>query len=494
LHAENIRQSFGGTVVIDDVSVELRHGEVVLLRGSNGSGKTTLLNILTGSLAPDAGTIEVSSPTAQDRFAFPRRWWRTFNFADHFTPERVARAGISRTWQEIRLFASQSLRDNVALATQKMRGENPLSVLLSPGAVRRETETANARAHALLERFGLGHRSQSQADQVSLGQSKRVAIARSIQAGGRIIFLDEPLAGLDANGIHDVIAFLAELVRGGDVTLVIVEHVFNIPLIIGLASVVWTLSQGRLTVESPQRAYNDSPKADAGDLTRWITAVAGPGSTIRHTELPGGAILSVAERQASSDKPPVFELRDVVVCRGRTPIIGKMREDGSFEGLSLTLPEGSLAVLHAPNGWGKTTLLEALAGLIPIHQGTIAVDGTAIERDATWTRTQRGLAILQSRYHSFDNLSVVETLRLAGAQDRAKDFDAFLKRRLGDLSGGQKQQIALAVALARADARVRALDEPFSMLDAATIDRIRSDIARQTSGATLILVPAAHES
>jgi ABC-type multidrug transport system ATPase subunit len=351
---------------------------------------------------------------------------------------------------------------------------------------------ANTRSAALLDQFGLGHRGQSRADQVSLGQSKRVAIARSIQAGGRIIFLDEPLAGLDANGIRDVVDFLSGLVRTGDVTLVIVEHVFNIPLIVKLASVVWTLSQGRLTVESPERAYGAAPEADSGDLTKWLETVAGPGFTVRHIDLPGGASLSVADRQTRHEgKPPAFELKDVVVRRGRTPIIGKMREDGGFEGLSLALQDGSLAVLHAPNGWGKTTLLEALAGVIPIQQGTITIDGKPIQRDPTWTRTARGLSILQSRYHSFDNLSVAETLRLAGAEDRAEEFATFLKRRMGDLSGGQKQKIAVAVALARLNARIRVLDEPFSMLDAATIERIRSTVAAQTTGATLILVPAA---
>ncbi len=343
----------------------------------------------------------------------------------------------------------------------------------------------------MLERFGLGARENSLADRISLGQSKRVAIARSIQAGGRILFLDEPLAGLDKRGIQDVIEFLAGLVSAGDISLVIVEHVFNIPLILKLATKVWTLDKGHLTEETPAQAYGDAPSlGQGGDLDDWLKQVAGSTGTFSSIELPGGGLLSVMDRQADSAKGPLLELKDVVIRRGRTPIIGRQREDGGFEGLSFTLREGSIAVLHAPNGWGKTTLLEAISGFIPVHQGSIAVDGRPIERLSTWLRIRNGLSILQSRYHSFDNLSISETLKLAHAEDRFGDFTSLTRRRVGDLSGGQKQRLAIAVASAGA-AKIRVLDEPFSMLDAATIDRVRASIVSRSNEATLILVPAA---
>jgi ABC-type multidrug transport system ATPase subunit len=190
-------------------------------------------------------------------------------------------------------------------------------------------------------------------------------------------------------------------------------------------------------------------------------------------------------------KPPVLELKDVVVRRGQTPIIGRQRDDGTFEGLSFALREGSVAVLHAPNGWGKTTLLEAIAGFIPVHQGSIAIDGRTIEGAPTWNRVRRGLSILQSRYHSFDNLSVAESLKLAHAQDRIGEFSSLARRRVGDLSGGQKQRVAIAAATADTTARIRILDEPFSMLDETTIGRVRGAIIERKHEATLILVPAA---
>jgi len=116
LRASGLRKAFGGQVVLDGVDLELRQGEVVLLRGENGSGKTTLLNILTGNLEPDAGEIHYSADDSPRSYSFPRRWWQDLNPWDHFRPEFVAMEGMGRTWQDVRLFHSLSLRDNIAVA------------------------------------------------------------------------------------------------------------------------------------------------------------------------------------------------------------------------------------------------------------------------------------------------------------------------------------------------------------------------------------------
>ena len=109
LRVSGLGCAFGGQQVLDDVSVELRQGEVVLLRGANGSGKTTLLNILTGNLVPDRGSIELHTGKQPIRFEFPRRMW-----ARGFAPDNLARLGVGRTWQDIRLFDTQSLANNIA--------------------------------------------------------------------------------------------------------------------------------------------------------------------------------------------------------------------------------------------------------------------------------------------------------------------------------------------------------------------------------------------
>ena len=133
-------------------------------------------------------------------YRFPRGRWQDINPFDHFTPESVAREGVSRTWQDVRLFNAQFLRDNITVAEQGHPGENPILALFAPRLSSRREEKINRNANAMLARLGLAGREDSSADRISLGQSKRVAIARSVSAGARILFLDEPLAGLGSAG------------------------------------------------------------------------------------------------------------------------------------------------------------------------------------------------------------------------------------------------------------------------------------------------------
>jgi ABC-type branched-subunit amino acid transport system ATPase component len=153
LAARGLRKTFGGQVVLDGVDLHLREGEVVLLRGENGSGKTTLLNILTGSLEPDAGTIVYSADDTPRTYCFPRRWWQELNPWDHFRPEFVAMEGMGRTWQDVRLFQAQSLRDNIAVATPGQPGENPVLAIFAPGRVRRTEREICEKADAMLARL-----------------------------------------------------------------------------------------------------------------------------------------------------------------------------------------------------------------------------------------------------------------------------------------------------------------------------------------------------
>src|ERR1051325_538880 len=113
LRASRLQKAFGGQVILDSVDLDLKQGEVVLLRGENGSGKTTLLNILTGNLEPDSGSVQFLADSTPRDYSFPRAWWQKLNPFDHFTPESVAQEGIGRTWQDVRLFGAQSLHDNL---------------------------------------------------------------------------------------------------------------------------------------------------------------------------------------------------------------------------------------------------------------------------------------------------------------------------------------------------------------------------------------------
>jgi ABC-type branched-subunit amino acid transport system ATPase component len=192
LSVRNLVKRFGGQTVLNGVSVDLKEGEIVLLRGDNGAGKTTLLNILTGNLEPDQGTISVSLNSngvkTRELFKFPHTFWTNLNPFNHFTPERIAREGVGRTWQELRLFTRSSLLNNIAVATPSQLGENQLMALMRRQAVRKQENEIQEQSKVMLWKLGLEGRENSSADSISLGQSKRVAIARAVQESSYLHF------------------------------------------------------------------------------------------------------------------------------------------------------------------------------------------------------------------------------------------------------------------------------------------------------------------
>jgi branched-chain amino acid transport system ATP-binding protein len=490
LVASGLRKSFGGQIVLDGVDLELRRGEVVLLRGENGSGKTTLVNILTGNLEPDSGLIEYRADDSPRSFSFPRRVWQRLNPFDHFVPEFVTQEGIARTWQGVRLFGSQTLRDNITVANCWHPGENPLVALLRPGKSARHERLVASQADEALAGLGLAGREKSSADKVSLGQSKRVAIARAVATGARVLFLDEPFAGLDRDGVWGMLALLRSLVERQSMTLVIVEHVFNEPHLDSLVTTDWLLSKGRLW-------RNGTPAAERGalfvDTSPWLAWMTDSGTELHEEELPRGAVLTRIRRADSRPRSarPVLEARDLVVCWGNRVALG-LDDQGDPRGLQLELSEGEIALLQAPNGWGKSTFLAAAMGTARDVRGLLRLDGADLGALPIWQRAQRGLRVLPSDCALFPDLSVGDLLTLTRSEAAAAgDSGIPAHRQLGSLSGGELQRVALDNFLRDGlSGRALLLDEPFRALDERSAREFASRLSRLAPGrAILITVP-----
>lgn len=489
LWAAGLRKSFGGNVVLKDVSLHLHEGSIVLLRGENASGKTTLLNILTGNLEPDAGVFGVKSVEGWKEFHFPKRWWSYLNPFSHFTPERVAQEGVGRTWQDIRLFPKLTLLDNIAVARPNQFGENPAWSLFRPFKARRHERQNEQEARGLLSDLALAERSHLLSDTLSLGQSKRAAIARAIQAGAKIIFLDEPLAGLDEAGVNSILKMLVSLARKDRITLVIVEHLFHIPRLLKVADAVWTLKDGSLFEESPDEVERELSEGEVDPVRRWIAEAGRSDYELIEQALPGRAMLSILRRLGSHEC--ILKVEGLVVRRRSQVVIGS-DAGGALPGLSFELFEGDIAILEAPNGWGKTTLLDAVSGLIPSAQGRIILRGRPINDLPTWRRAQLGVAYLQARGHTFSKLTVAEAFQLAGAGSVPSYLSSLAGRSTEQLSGGQQQLVGLSRLLASPLGRCRLLDEPFNMLDRAAVERAEHMLLPPAGSCTLVAVPASY--
>jgi urea transport system ATP-binding protein len=186
----------------------------------------------------------------------------------------------------------------------------------------------------------------------------------------------------------------------------------------------------------------------------------------------------------------MLEVEDLVVYRGKRLVIGEIGEDGQVKGLSFALHQGELGVLQAPNGWGKTTLLEAISGLSPIRSGVIRVRGKAIQHLPTWERVSLGLSMLQARDNVFPSLAVREALKLAEVKHIPENIRDLLPKQMSDLSGGEKQKVVISCTLKGNSFKIGILDEPFSALESNAVHDLQSLISNLLKEiALLVAVP-----
>lgn len=504
LRASGLKKSFGGQVVLNGVDLELRRGEVVLLEGENGAGKTTLLNILTGNLEADAGTIRYSANSQPTEYRFPRSWFQSFKLFNRFAPDTVARHGFGRTWQDVRLFQSLSLHDNIAVGQQNQRSENPFFALLGLGTncvaeghqpsgssvtqptVRpsKEADELPYKSHVrsastpdqLLAQLGLSGREQSSGDMISLGQSKRVAIARAIAAGATVLFLDEPLAGLDSNGIGEVVGMLSTLVADHEITIIIIEHVFNQTHLRDLVTTRWHLGNGQIAIGLPKEADSNQ----CTEQPHWFQFLSAAAHEIITESLPRGATLTRFRIKGRNSSNPALQLQDLVVKRGVRTVIG-LNDLGNETGFNLVVETGEIAVLQAPNGWGKSTLLDSVAGVLDVRAGDTKLDSRSLHDCSIPERYRLGITYLKAPASGFDSMTMSDLVRLGDVYKG----DLPENTTFSQLSGGQKQRVMFPDMNS---ARCFILDEPFNAMDKESIDLMCQKIL-SSKATILIAVP-----
>ena len=236
LEAKNLSKTFGGLKAVDDVSFSLRAGIVTTLVGPNGAGKTTLFNAMTGHLVPEHGSVAwLGKPI----LGFPH--WK------------IARLGIGRTFQDLKLFSHMSVAENVATATENG------SWLWQPGGTAARSER-RSRVERALENTGLADRRRSRAIDLSYAERKFLSIARIMASGARLWLLDEPASGLDPGSYDRFLNLLRSEVRTG-VTICIIEH--NLDIVHGISDRIAFLDQGRLLAEGDPKTILSDPSLAA---------------------------------------------------------------------------------------------------------------------------------------------------------------------------------------------------------------------------------------
>ena len=216
LSIKSLTRYFGGLCAVNDVNLDVEEGAVAGVIGPNGSGKTTLFNLITGIYRPSGGSIEFAGrDIAAER------------------PERIARMGISRTFQNIRLFKAMTVLDNIKVAHPEGRAYGRIEALFHAGrygpAERRVTE----QSMEFLRSFKLDGNASDAAGKLPYGLQRRVEIVRALAAGPKLLLLDEPAAGMNPREIDELMAFIMEIRQRGDirerggahnVSILLIEH------------------------------------------------------------------------------------------------------------------------------------------------------------------------------------------------------------------------------------------------------------------------------
>ena len=246
LKVANVSKRFGGLQALSDVGIEIKRGQVYGLIGPNGAGKTTFFNVLTGLYTPDTGSFELAgkpyTPTAV---------------------HEVAKAGIARTFQNIRLFAEMTVLENVMVGRHIRTKSGLLGAVLRSSGFKAEEKAIAERAMELLEYVGIAKYADYKSRTLSYGDQRRLEIARALATDPQLIALDEPAAGMNATEKVQL-RELIDRIRNDNRTILLIEH--DVKLVMGLCDRVTVLDYGKQLAEGSPAEVQRNEKVIAAYL------------------------------------------------------------------------------------------------------------------------------------------------------------------------------------------------------------------------------------
>lgn len=248
LSLRGLLKTFDGIKAVDELSVEIPTGKITALIGPNGSGKTTVFNLISGLIRPDSGCIKLEN---LDITSMP--------------PHRIARAGIGRTFQMIRLCSQLTVLENVMLAFHYPYGERLLPTLISQSRIKREESEISERAMQCLRSVQMQDKANVLGNELSHGQRRLVEMARALALDPRILLLDEPMSGLSPAAINQVKGIVSDIMSRG-VSILFIEH--DMKVVSDMAEHVVVLSYGREIAEGSVDEIRSAPEVRTAYLGR----------------------------------------------------------------------------------------------------------------------------------------------------------------------------------------------------------------------------------
>ena len=249
LTVEKLTKSFGGLTAVSNVNMVLNEGEMVGLIGPNGAGKTTVFNLLTGVYKPTSGTVTLTR-NGTDQVISGRK------------PCDICKLGLARTFQNIRLFNSATIMENLMIACQQTIQYSAIQGCLRTKQFRKEEHGAQERCRNILEKFGLLEYKDFTASKLPYGSQRRVEIMRALMTDPKVLLLDEPAAGMNEEETATLAAMIKYLQKEYSLTILIIDH--HMDLIMDICDRLSVINFGKLLMTgTPEQAQNDPKVIDA---------------------------------------------------------------------------------------------------------------------------------------------------------------------------------------------------------------------------------------
>jgi len=438
LRVRDVGVKFGGLTALHSVSLDLNRGEILGLIGPNGAGKTTLFNCISGLVQPTSGSIFFEG--------------RSLRFVP---PHERARRGIARTFQNLQLWESMTVLENLELPMDAVGKRNTFSDALGLPMSHYAERSARERARAILHVLDLDGFGSRLAGDLPAGIQRRVELGRALAMRPKLVLLDEPAAGLDASETEKLAGLLRKVRDRFHVSMLLVDH--DMSLVMKVCDYIYVLDFGQVLA----RGRAAEVRADRKVIAAYL-GEATPELAESTEEEP-----SVTNSSPESLPAPRTEPGEVLL-----EVTGLAAGYGHLEvirDVNLTVRAGEVVACIGANGAGKTTTLRAISGVIHARSGRVTFGGRNITGASPERIARVGLAHIPEGRGLFPNMSVEDTLRLASDTTGHRvpltaAYDTFPRLRqrrhqaVGTLSGGEQQMVAMARAVL-AKPRLLMIDE-----------------------------------
>ena len=249
LKIDNVTMRFGGVIAVNNFTADIKDGEIVGLIGPNGAGKTTVFNVVTGVYKPTEGQV-IFNPGGSEGIISDLR------------PDQIAKLGICRTFQNIRLFKELSVLDNVFIGNHLRLKSGIFSSVLRLPNYNREERKMMEKAKYLLQKVGLYEEKEEKAFSLPYGKQRRLEIARALATDPKLLLLDEPAAGMNPQETKELMEFIGDIKNEFDLTIFLIEH--HMEVVMGICEKIFVLDHGISIAEgNPGEIQNNSRVIEA---------------------------------------------------------------------------------------------------------------------------------------------------------------------------------------------------------------------------------------